>query len=105
LKPRGYKILLEVLGKGYWEKEKEIPFEFVDREIGISKLKFKTIIEYIRQVLDISLFSFSHPQSAARREWRRIFTFSCWGTLFFLKMGSVFCEVFYHELGDFTSTR
>jgi dolichol-phosphate mannosyltransferase len=26
LKPRGYKILLEVLGKGTWEKDKEIPF-------------------------------------------------------------------------------
>ena len=44
LKPRGYKILLEVLGKGTWQKDKEIPFEFVDREIGSSKLKIRTII-------------------------------------------------------------
>ncbi|MDD1683844.1 MAG: polyprenol monophosphomannose synthase, partial [Methanoregula sp.] len=50
LKPRGYKILLEVLGKGTWEKDKEIPFEFVDREIGASKLKINTIIDYARQV-------------------------------------------------------
>jgi dolichol-phosphate mannosyltransferase len=75
LKPRGYKILLEVLGKGNWEKSKEIPFEFVDREIGSSKLKFKTIIEYARQVLDILVFSFCHAHSAMWREWKKIFTF------------------------------
>jgi dolichol-phosphate mannosyltransferase len=77
LKPRGYKILLEVLGKGSWYSSKEIPFEFVDREIGSSKLKLTTIIEYARQVLNIALFSFSHQQSAALREWKKIFTFSC----------------------------
>jgi dolichol-phosphate mannosyltransferase len=79
LKPRGYKILLEVLGKGTWEQEKEIPFEFVDREIGASKLKIKIIIEYARQVLDISLYSFTHHESAAWREWKRVFKFGIVG--------------------------
>ncbi len=76
LKPRGYKILLEVLGKGSWEKCREIPFEFVDREIGSSKLKFTTILEYVRQVLDIARFSFSLSQSAALREWKKVFMFN-----------------------------
>jgi len=76
LKPRGYKILLEVLGKGNWEKNKEIPFEFIDREIGSSKLKCKTITEYACQVLDIARYSFSHHTSAARREWRKVFRFN-----------------------------
>jgi dolichol-phosphate mannosyltransferase len=79
LKPRGYKILLEVLGKGTWEKDKEIPFEFVDREIGSSKLKLKTIIEYAQQVIDITLFSFLHHQSAAWREWKKVFKFGLVG--------------------------
>ncbi|MFA4825944.1 MAG: glycosyltransferase family 2 protein [Methanoregula sp.] len=79
LKPRGYKILLEVLGKGTWEMDKEIPFEFVDREIGSSKLKLKTIIEYAQQVIDITLFSFLHHQSAAWREWKRVFKFGLVG--------------------------
>ena len=79
LKPRGYKILLEVLGKGTWEKDKEIPFEFVDREIGSSKLKLKTIIEYAQQVIDITLFSFLHHESAAWREWKRVFKFGLVG--------------------------
>jgi dolichol-phosphate mannosyltransferase len=79
LKPRGYKILLEVLGKGIWEKDKEIPFEFVDREIGSSKLKVKTIIEYAQQVLDITAHSFTHHESAAWREWKRVFKFGIVG--------------------------
>ena len=79
LKPRGYKILLEVLGKGIWEKDKEIPFEFVDREIGSSKLKLKTIIEYIQQVIDIALFSLSHHQSATWKEWKKVIKFGLVG--------------------------
>lgn len=79
LKPRGYKILLEVLGKGTWEKDKEIPFEFVDREIGSSKLKLKTIIDYAHQVIDITLYSFFHHQSAAWREWKKVFKFGLVG--------------------------
>ncbi|MDO8873222.1 MAG: glycosyltransferase family 2 protein [Methanoregula sp.] len=79
LKPRGYKILLEVLGKGTWEKDKEIPFEFVDREIGSSKLKLKTIVEYAQQVIDITLFSFLHHESAVWREWKRVFKFGLVG--------------------------
>jgi len=79
LKPRGYKILLEVLGKGIWKNDKEIPFEFVDREIGSSKLKTGTIIDYARQVIDITRYSFSHHNSAAWREWKRVFKFGIVG--------------------------
>lgn len=79
LKPRGYKILLEVLGKGTWENDREIPFEFVDREIGTSKLKIKTIFDYALQVADITLYSFTHHHSAAWREWKRVFKFGIVG--------------------------
>jgi dolichol-phosphate mannosyltransferase len=79
LRPRGYKILLEVLGKGTWEKDKEIPFEFVDRETGTSKLRIRTIIEYARQVLDIGLHAITHRQGAAWREWKRVFKFGIVG--------------------------
>jgi len=73
LKPRGYKILLEVLGKGHWQHSTEIPFEFTDREIGTSKLKLKTIIEYALQVLDIFKFSLFHRHNPVFREWKRLF--------------------------------
>jgi dolichol-phosphate mannosyltransferase len=79
LKPRGYKILLEVLGKGRWERDREIPFEFSDREIGASKLNAKTITDYAGQVLDITLYSFAHHESAAWREWKNVFRFGIVG--------------------------
>lgn len=79
LKPRGYKILLEVLGKGSWENDLEIPFEFVDREAGTSKLKIRTIIDYARQVIDITLYSFRHHESAAWREWKKAIKFGLVG--------------------------
>jgi dolichol-phosphate mannosyltransferase len=79
LKPRGYKILLEVLGKGTWENDKEIPFEFSDREIGASKLKFKTIIEYAQQVVDIAVYSLFHHESAAWKEWKHAIKFGLVG--------------------------
>jgi dolichol-phosphate mannosyltransferase len=79
LKPRGYKILLEVLGKGIWDNNKEIPFEFVDRNIGSSKLKIITIFEYAQQVFDIIIYSFTHHHSAAWREWKKIFKFKLSG--------------------------
>lgn len=66
LKPRGYKILLEILGKGIWKKTKEIPFEFVDREVGSSKLKIKTIVDYSWQVIDIAGYSISHHKKQRR---------------------------------------
>jgi len=51
----------------------------VDREVGSSKLKLKTIVEYAQQVIDITLFSFTHRQSAAWREWKRVFKFGLVG--------------------------
>jgi dolichol-phosphate mannosyltransferase len=88
LKPRNYKILLEVLGKGTWVKDKEIPFEFVDRESDSSKLRLKTIIEYAQQVIDIALFSISHHESAAWKEWKRVFRFGLVGLSgIFVNMG------------------
>jgi len=100
LKPRGYKILLEVLGKGIWEKDKEIPFEFVDREIGSSKLKLKTIIEYIQQVVDITVYYFFHHNSAAWREWKRVFKFGIVGISgIFINQGLL---IFFKEIIGFS---
>lgn len=91
LKPMGYKILLEVLGKGSWKKNKEIPFEFVDREIGSSKLKLTTIIEYAQQVMDITLYSLFHHHSAAWREWKKVIKFGLVGLSgIFVNMGVLY---------------
>jgi len=80
LRPSGYKILLEILGKGIWEKFVEIPYEFVDRKAGRSKLKLKIIIEYVYQVIDIIWYSLWHHKSAAWREWMRVLKFCIVGS-------------------------
>jgi dolichol-phosphate mannosyltransferase len=79
LRPRGYKILLEVLGKGTWQKAKEIPFEFVDRATGSSKLGGRTIIEYAGQVIDNARFSWNHHESIVWQEWVKLFRFGAVG--------------------------
>ncbi|MFC1690548.1 polyprenol monophosphomannose synthase [Nanoarchaeota archaeon] len=52
LKPKGYKILLEILVKGRYSKNKvkEIPFIFKDRELGKSKLGFNVYIDYLKHL-------------------------------------------------------
>ena len=79
LKPRGYKILMEVLGKGRWHSFKEIPFTFKDREAGESKLKLSTIIDYVKQCIDIGLYALSHHETSVWREWKKLLKFGCVG--------------------------
>jgi dolichol-phosphate mannosyltransferase len=79
LRPRAYNILLEVLGKGTWEKEKEIPSAFVDGAIGAGKLGGRTIVEYTTQVIDNARYSWSHHDSAVWQEWVKLFKFGMVG--------------------------
>ncbi len=46
----GYKILLEILVKTKGVNIKEIPYTFQDRELGYSKLSFRTILDYYKSV-------------------------------------------------------
>jgi len=61
LKPRGYKILLEVLVKGRYQKVKEIPITFKDRELGESKLGSRVILYYLQHLLQLYMFPGSAP--------------------------------------------
>jgi len=79
MKPRGYKILMEVLGKGRWEKAKEIPFTFKDREVGESKLKLSTMLDYIKQCVDIGTFALFNHDTATWKEWKKIIKFGLVG--------------------------
>jgi dolichol-phosphate mannosyltransferase len=53
LQPRGYKILLEILMEGEFSKVTEMPFTFVTRDEGESKLNTKQQIEYIRHLYSL----------------------------------------------------
>ena len=75
LKPQGYKILLEILGKGHWKKVIEIPFTFGERMSGESKLKPQTIIEFQKQILDLAYYTVTHKEAPAYTEFSRMFKF------------------------------
>lgn len=53
LQPRGYKILLEILMEGKFGKVAEVPFTFVTRDEGESKLNARQQIEYLRHIYSL----------------------------------------------------
>jgi dolichol-phosphate mannosyltransferase len=53
LQPRGYKILLEILMEGEFENVAEVPFTFVTRDEGESKLNTRQQIEYLRHIYSL----------------------------------------------------
>lgn len=79
LRPRGYKILLEILGKGEWNSVKELPYEFVNRQEGSSKLTPKVICEYAFQVWDILRHSLSLKRGAVWEECKKLVKFGLVG--------------------------
>ncbi|MDD1660696.1 MAG: GtrA family protein, partial [Methanomicrobiales archaeon] len=79
LRPRGYKILMEVLGKGRWTRAVEVPYTFVNRKEGASKLRPATILEYAFQVVDIALYGLTHREAATRWEILKILRFALVG--------------------------
>ncbi|MBP1911481.1 glycosyltransferase [Thermococcus stetteri] len=50
LNPVGFKILMEILVKGRYNKVQEVPFTFGLRKAGESKLGSRTIINYLRHL-------------------------------------------------------
>ncbi|MDD5038879.1 MAG: GtrA family protein, partial [Dehalococcoidales bacterium] len=53
LQPTGYKILLEILVQGRFQKVAEIPYTFLTRERGKSKLNFRQQIEYLKHLYSL----------------------------------------------------
>lgn len=50
LRPKGYKILLEVLGRGRYRRVVDVPFEFGRRTRGESKLGANVMRDYLQQL-------------------------------------------------------
>jgi dolichol-phosphate mannosyltransferase len=70
LRPRGYKILLEVLARARLERVVEVGFPFQNRRAGESKLRLRTQYDYFLHVLKLAW---------ADRENRRLALFSLVG--------------------------
>ncbi|MBI4397310.1 MAG: glycosyltransferase [Elusimicrobia bacterium] len=53
LRPRGYKILLEIVVRAHPVKIREVPFIFKDRRSGHSKLSAFVILNYLESLFDL----------------------------------------------------
>jgi dolichol-phosphate mannosyltransferase len=54
LNGKGFKILLEILARLHVSKVKEVPYRFRPRTIGESKLSGKVVLQFVRQVWQLS---------------------------------------------------
>lgn len=50
LRPTGYKILLEVLARGHWNRTVEVPYRFAPREAGTSKAELRQGLAFLRHL-------------------------------------------------------
>lgn len=60
LSPIGYKILLEILVKGHYTKVAEVPYIFLNRTVGKSKLGRTVMINYVRHLWRLFLWKLNH---------------------------------------------
>lgn len=57
LNPQGYKILLEILGKGHYETVTEVPYVFQERERGESKLTADEYVKFLEHLGQLAVDS------------------------------------------------
>ncbi|MBW4657999.1 MAG: glycosyltransferase [Drouetiella hepatica Uher 2000/2452] len=81
LNPLGYKILLEVLGRGNVEEVAEVGYVFQERQEGESKVTWKQYIEYLMHLVRLR-FSGAHSRFGSLGEqipWQRFIRFGLVG--------------------------
>ena len=66
LDPIGFKIGLEVAAKAKYGKAIEVPYVFVDRVVGESKLNGKEITNYLKQLRRIYIARLSGDRAGTR---------------------------------------
>jgi len=58
IKPKGFKIVTEILVRGDWHSIVEVPYIFEARKRGKSKLNSKQITAYMKQLVQLYLYKF-----------------------------------------------
>lgn len=61
VEPRGFKILLEILVKGCLHQVEEVPYQFTDRQAGISKLDGRVLARYLTHLARLYWHRRRHP--------------------------------------------
>jgi glycosyltransferase involved in cell wall biosynthesis len=66
LRPRGFKILLEVLIRIPSLRVTEVPFEFAERQAGKSKASWQEMARYVRQLVALRVAAFGRMPGSNR---------------------------------------
>ena len=66
LSTKGYKILLEILVKGTYEKISEFPYHFRIRKYSASKLDFREFIMYLLQIVQLLNYKYFNKYHGRR---------------------------------------
>jgi glycosyltransferase involved in cell wall biosynthesis len=89
LKPIGYKILLEVLGRGKAKETKEVPFIFEGRKHGESKLSLSEEVKYLKQLYSLVRGGSSTPANYYEQGMKRHLVQRYWHNKRFNKVGKM----------------
>jgi dolichol-phosphate mannosyltransferase len=68
----GFKLLLEILVKADNAKVKEIPYSFIDRRAGSSKLDSNVIVHFVKALLHLYVFKISKPFGDKRKKQTKL---------------------------------
>jgi dolichol-phosphate mannosyltransferase len=70
LNPKGFKIALEILVKGKYDKVEEVPIFFQDRIYGETKLSSGVILDYLLQTLRLYIYKIFMTRRKAERNYK-----------------------------------
>ena len=75
LKPRGFRMGFEILGKSRWQKVTEIPIVFKDRVAGESKIKASVFTDFLVQCIHILYYNLcrGNPKNILKAWKMRLF--------------------------------
>lgn len=60
IRPTGYKIGLDILVRGNYSKVEEVPYHFVNRKRGASKMGSRELLHYLDQLVRLYLYRLTH---------------------------------------------
>ena len=85
LNPLGYKILIEVIGRGRIGKVAEVGYVFRERTAGESKVTGQVYIDYLRHLVRLRLDSAAGRRASCASRWSACRAFSStWAVLYLL---------------------
>ena len=61
IEPRSWKIGLEIMVKGKYDKAIEFPIVFVEREAGKSKMGYKEVVAYLMHLVSLTIYKIRKP--------------------------------------------